>query len=196
MQETRKICTTENGSIWATPENLPFLKNEIYQLFSYSFGPKVPKWKCAHILLCKKYKNCLKLLNIADLEHILESKEKKTPCTYNITTFDKGFCLSSDWLISFLIIKPKKQLTSNPCRHSDISVRRSSSDKEKEMNISCAATDLRPSETWWHQKPDVQCPQNIDAGPVFPYSVLFVQCHERRIRVRGFLCCRHVCLIV
>ena len=23
-------------------------------------------------------------------------------------------------------------------------------------------------------KPDVQCPQNIDAGPVFPYSVLFV----------------------
>ena len=29
---------------------------------------KVPKWKCAHILLCKKYKNCLKLLNVADLQ--------------------------------------------------------------------------------------------------------------------------------
>ena len=68
MQETRKICTTENGSIWATPENLPFLKYEIYQLFPYSCGSKVPKWKCAHILLCKKYKNCLKLLNIADLQ--------------------------------------------------------------------------------------------------------------------------------
>ena len=54
---------------------------------------------------------------------------------------------------SFPIIKPNKHLTSNPCRHSDISVRRSSSDKGKEMNISCAATDLRPSETWWHQSP-------------------------------------------
>ena len=24
----------ENGPIWATPENLPFFKGEIYQLFS------------------------------------------------------------------------------------------------------------------------------------------------------------------
>ena len=82
MQETRKICTTENGSIWATPENLPFLKYEIYHLFPYSCGSKVPKWKCAHILLCKKYKNCLKLLNIADLQPPDWIQRKKTPCTY------------------------------------------------------------------------------------------------------------------
>ena len=75
MQETRKICTTENGPIWATPKNLPFFKDEIYQLFSYSFGSKVPKWKCAHILLCKKYKNYLEL-------PLTECKEKKTPCIY------------------------------------------------------------------------------------------------------------------
>ena len=35
MQETRKICTTENGSIWATPKTLPIFKNEIYQLFLF-----------------------------------------------------------------------------------------------------------------------------------------------------------------
>ena len=58
----------ENGLIWATPENVPFFKDEIYQLFSYSYGSNVPKWKCAHILLCKKYKNCLKLLKIAYLQ--------------------------------------------------------------------------------------------------------------------------------
>ena len=68
MQETRKFCTTENWPIWATPKNLPFFKDEIYQLFSYSYGPKVPKWKCAHILLCKKYKYSIKLLKIADLQ--------------------------------------------------------------------------------------------------------------------------------
>ena len=68
MEERRKICNSENGPIWATPENLPFLKYEIYLLFSYSYGSKVPKWKCAHILLCKKYKNCLKLLNIAEIQ--------------------------------------------------------------------------------------------------------------------------------
>ena len=85
MQETRKICTTENGAIWATPENLPFFKNEIYQLFSYSFGSKVPKWKCAHILLCKKYKNCLKLLNIADLQppDWIQRKKKHPVLSYS-----------------------------------------------------------------------------------------------------------------
>ena len=45
-----------------------FLKDEIYPLFSYSYWSKVPKWKCAHNLLCKKYKNCLKLHNIAELQ--------------------------------------------------------------------------------------------------------------------------------
>ena len=33
----------ENGPISATPENLPFIKGEIYQLFSYSCGSNVPK---------------------------------------------------------------------------------------------------------------------------------------------------------
>ena len=42
-----------------------FLKDEIYPLFSYSYWSKVPKWKCAHNLLCKMSKNCLKLLKIA-----------------------------------------------------------------------------------------------------------------------------------
>ena len=68
MEETRKICNSENWPIWATPENLPFFEDEIYPLFSYSYGSKVPKWKCAHNLLCKKYKNCLKLIKIADLQ--------------------------------------------------------------------------------------------------------------------------------
>merc|ERR1711884_932080 len=30
-----------------------FFKDEIYPLFSYSYWSKVPKRKCAHILLCK-----------------------------------------------------------------------------------------------------------------------------------------------
>ena len=68
MEETMKICNSENWPIWATPENLPFFEDEIYPLFSYSYGSKVPKWKCAHNLLCKKYKNCLKLIKIADLQ--------------------------------------------------------------------------------------------------------------------------------
>ena len=52
----------------SNPQNSFFFKYEIYQLFSYSYGSKVPKWKCAHNLLCKKYKNCLKLIKIADLQ--------------------------------------------------------------------------------------------------------------------------------
>ena len=78
MEERRKISNSENGPIWATPENLPFLKYEIYLLFSYSYGSKVPKWKCAHILLCKKSKNCLKLHTIADLQPPDWIQRKKT----------------------------------------------------------------------------------------------------------------------
>ena len=84
MQETRKICTSENGPIGGTPKNLPVFKDETYQLFSYSYGLKVPKWKCAHILLCKKYKNCLKLLHIADFQPPNWIQRKKTPCIFNI----------------------------------------------------------------------------------------------------------------
>ena len=32
---------------------------------------------CAYILLCKKYKNCLKLLNIADLQALTPGRVKK-----------------------------------------------------------------------------------------------------------------------
>ena len=67
----------KNGPIWANPENLPFFKGEIYQLFSYSCGSNVPKWKCAHILLCKMYKNSLKLRNIADLQALTPGRVKK-----------------------------------------------------------------------------------------------------------------------
>ena len=65
---------------WGLP--LPFFKDEIYQLFSYSYVSKVPKWKCTHILLCKKYKNCLKLLKIADLQPPDWIQRKKTPGIY------------------------------------------------------------------------------------------------------------------
>ena len=65
---TPQKSEAENGPIWATPENLPFFKDENFPLFSYSYWSNVPKWKCAHILLCKKYKNCLKLPKIADLQ--------------------------------------------------------------------------------------------------------------------------------
>ena len=80
MEETRTICNSENWPIWATPENLPFFEDEIYPLFSYSYGSKVPKWKCAHNLLCKKYKNCLKLIKIAVLQPPDWIERKKTPC--------------------------------------------------------------------------------------------------------------------
>ena len=65
---TPQKSEVENVPIWATPENLPFFKDENFPLFSYSYWSNVPKWKCAHILLCKKYKNCLKLLKIAYLQ--------------------------------------------------------------------------------------------------------------------------------
>ena len=35
MQETSKICTTENGPIWATPEYLPFLKKKFINFFLF-----------------------------------------------------------------------------------------------------------------------------------------------------------------
>ena len=56
---------------WANfshPWNFPFFKDKIFKLFSYSYWSIVPKWKCAHNLLCKKYKNRLKLHNIAELQ--------------------------------------------------------------------------------------------------------------------------------
>ena len=70
------MCTSENVPISAIPKNLPFFKDEIYQLFSYSYVSKVPKWKGAHIFLCKKYKNGLKLLNIADLQALTLGRVK------------------------------------------------------------------------------------------------------------------------
>ena len=47
---------------WANlshPRKSPFFLNENYHLFSYSYVSKVPKWKCAHILLCKKVQKLL-----------------------------------------------------------------------------------------------------------------------------------------
>ena len=40
MQETRKICTTENGTIWAAPKNLPFLKMKFINFFLIPLGQK------------------------------------------------------------------------------------------------------------------------------------------------------------
>ena len=55
-------------AILSQPWNLTFFGFEILKLFCYLYGSKVPKWKCAHILLCKKYKNSIKLLKIAGLQ--------------------------------------------------------------------------------------------------------------------------------
>ena len=96
MEERRKICNSENGPIWATPENLPFLKYEIYLLFSYSYGSKVPKWKCAHILLCKKYKNSIKLLKIADLQPPDWIQRKKNTL-YMLLLVTFVFCYTYRW---------------------------------------------------------------------------------------------------
>ena len=43
------------------PRNLTFLDNEIFQLFSYLYGLKVPTWNYAHILLSKTAKNIRKI---------------------------------------------------------------------------------------------------------------------------------------
>ena len=92
MEETRKICNSENWPIWATPENLPFFEDEIYPLFSYSYGSKVPKWKCAHNLLCKKYKNCSKLLKIAGLQP-LDLIQRKKNTLYILTWICWRVCI-------------------------------------------------------------------------------------------------------
>ena len=42
------------------PWNFTFFEDEIFLLFSYSYGSKVPKWNFAHILLWKKAKNIRK----------------------------------------------------------------------------------------------------------------------------------------
>merc|ERR1739836_186086 len=54
------------------------------RLLSYSCGSNVPKLKCAHILLCKMYKNSLKLCNIADLQALTPGRVKKITL-YNIS---------------------------------------------------------------------------------------------------------------
>ena len=52
-----KNSVSRNWAISSQPRNLTFLEDEIFQLFSHSYGSKVPKWNCAHILLWKKSKN-------------------------------------------------------------------------------------------------------------------------------------------
>ena len=41
---TPQKSEAENGPIWATPENLPFFKDENFPLFSYSYWSNVPKY--------------------------------------------------------------------------------------------------------------------------------------------------------
>ena len=57
-----KVGNPKNSVIrnWANlshPWNLTFFGYEIFQLLCCLYGSKVPKWKCAHILLWKKSKN-------------------------------------------------------------------------------------------------------------------------------------------
>ena len=47
-------------AILTQPRNLTFFEDESFQLFSYLYGLKVPKWNCAHILLWKTAKNIRK----------------------------------------------------------------------------------------------------------------------------------------
>ena len=97
----------ENGPIWATPENLPFFKNENH-LFSYSYVSKVPKWNCAYILLCKKYKNSLKLLNIADIQPPVWIQRKKHP-VFTVTKWWSGMTSSpNSALVLRCILKAHK----------------------------------------------------------------------------------------
>ena len=49
--EFRKYASLSQSRI------LIFNKDEIFQLFSYLYGSKVPKWNFAHILLWKESKN-------------------------------------------------------------------------------------------------------------------------------------------
>ena len=51
-----KNSVSRNWAISSQPRNLTFLEDEIFQLFSHSYGSKVPKWNYAHILLWKSPK--------------------------------------------------------------------------------------------------------------------------------------------
>ena len=60
MDKIPKKSEIRNYAILNQPINLTFLEDEIFQLFSYLYGSKVPKWNFAHILLWKKAKNIRK----------------------------------------------------------------------------------------------------------------------------------------
>ena len=55
-RKTKKLKMRKFANL-SHPWNLTFFGYEIFQLFSCLYGSKVPKWKCAHILLWKKSKN-------------------------------------------------------------------------------------------------------------------------------------------
>ena len=55
-----KNSVSRNWAILSHPWNLTFFEDEIFQLFPYLYGSKVPKWNFAHILLWKKVKNIRK----------------------------------------------------------------------------------------------------------------------------------------
>ena len=60
MDKIPKKSEIRKYAILSQPINLTFLEDEIFQLFSYLYGSKVPKWNFAHILLWKKAKNIRK----------------------------------------------------------------------------------------------------------------------------------------
>ena len=67
----------KNWPISATPENLPFFKGEIYQLLFLITVAQTYQNENAHILLCKMYKNSLKLHNKANLQALTLGRVKK-----------------------------------------------------------------------------------------------------------------------
>ena len=75
-----KNPVSRNGATLSHPWNLTFFEDDIFQLFSYFYGLKVPKWNYAHILLCKKAKNI-----------------RKTP---------KNTCFTAPWLRTTLLNDP------------------------------------------------------------------------------------------
>ena len=60
MDKIPKKSEIRKYAILSQPINLTFLEDEIFQLFSYLYGSKVPKWNFANILLWKKAKNIRK----------------------------------------------------------------------------------------------------------------------------------------
>ena len=50
----QKMTVLKMGQFEPPLKYIPFFKGEIYHFFSNSCGSNVPKWKLAHILLCKK----------------------------------------------------------------------------------------------------------------------------------------------